>query len=955
MKQEKESPLPANQSGVRPLALLTVKIPLVGRDRELSVIDGCMQVLREGQGTLILVEGTTGIGKSELMRTVSTQAGKGGITLTAGRCYERGITPPYGPWREILGQLAAKYTESTPSLPEALGGQAPAFSFNELAELACGYLRKVGSVNPVLVLLDDIHWADQESLDLLEHITRRLDRTAALIVAAYRAEEIDRGSLAHLLPPLQRDRPVTKIALTPLDEAAARQLVGCCGLDSAPALADYLYQRSGGIPLYLIELLKDWLERNRLAPTEDGQWLPPEEGVPVPTFLEQIFTQRIVRLHPDVAELLEVAAVVGEAWPLAVVEGVLGWPEDRLLGALEAALDASLLRDITGPDERYRFAHGLIQEMLYTKLIHRHRRRLHGRVASILEDERNAAYKSDESLAYHYTAAGYWPQATTYNIAAADAAHQQYANHAALKLYRQAAEALARDPMAADLATCVALYCKKGDAHMVLNQKDEAKAAFSQMLKTAQAAGDAVAECRALCALSTINQWQYRFSEAHRNAKGALALAEKSESPEAIVATHLNYAHLSIVEGHLLKAFPHVEAVERLAIGDAWRRERGRGMYLAALLAIFRGDYEMAQGYSSQAGDLAHESRDFLAMGGSSFGLGLALGEQAKYTQARLALQAGLKAAEDSGEIHYYAKLQNLMGWLHNLVGDYEAALRWNQQALESSRRVDVRGIIEAECYSLLNIATDELSLGHIARAEQRLSEFEALLPRAQYSRWRYFNRYLLFLAELALANDEAEVAQKWAREAYDFASMHNACKNMARSKLLEGRALLTLHKPEATEPLREALQRADEITHPVLRWQTRLYLYQALAASGENAASLITEANQQLQAILTEIDDIHWKTCLEATEPVQQLRAAGSTTENRTEKESPTGLTLREVEVLRWVADGATNQMIARKLYISVKTVNTHVRSILRKTQSDNRAAAAAFAVRHELIMPKS
>jgi DNA-binding CsgD family transcriptional regulator len=310
---------------------------------------------------------------------------------------------------------------------------------------------------------------------------------------------------------------------------------------------------------------------------------------------------------------------------------------------------------------------------------------------------------------------------------------------------------------------------------------------------------------------------------------------------------------------------------------------------------------------------------------------------------------------ENAGEVHYYAKLQNAMGWLHNLVGDYETALHWDQQALETSRRTDVGGLVEAECYSLLNIATDELCLNHIAHAEQRLAEFEALLPRAEYSRPRYFNRYLIFLAELALANDEPEAALTRAHEACDFAETHSFRKNMARGKLLAGQALLLSDKPGAAELLSQAQKIADEIAHPALGWQTRLYLSQALAASDKNAASLVEEANQQLQAILTGIDDLHWKACLKATKPIQQLRAASSIAENRTEKELPANLTSREIEVLRWIADGATNQMIASQLYISVKTVNTHVQSILRKTRSDNRAAAAAFAVRHGFIAPKS
>jgi DNA-binding CsgD family transcriptional regulator len=292
------------------------------------------------------------------------------------------------------------------------------------------------------------------------------------------------------------------------------------------------------------------------------------------------------------------------------------------------------------------------------------------------------------------------------------------------------------------------------------------------------------------------------------------------------------------------------------------------------------------------------------------------------------------------------------MGWLHNQVGDYETALRWGQQALETSRRT---GLIEAECYGLLNIAADELGLDRIARAEQRLGELEALLPRAEYSRARYYSRYLGLLAETALRNEEPVAAATRAAEAADFAQRHGFRKNVARARLVAGQALLATEPREAASALRDAMRLSDEIGHGALRWQARVYLSQALAAIGDDGSALVAEANHQLGEVLSGLEDRRWKACLEATEPVRYLRAAsaGLAGERRVRGMSPAGLTAREIEVLRMVARGDTNQMIAYELSISVKTVNTHVENILRKTKSGNRAAAAAFAISRRLAGP--
>ena len=257
-----------------------------------------------------------------------------------------------------------------------------------------------------------------------------------------------------------------------------------------------------------------------------------------------------------------------------------------------------------------------------------------------------------------------------------------------------------------------------------------------------------------------------------------------------------------------------------------------------------------------------------------------------------------------------------------------------------------------------MNVVTDELSLGHIARAEQRLGEFETLLARAEYSRPRYYNRYLLLLAEIALANDEPQAALTHARKALEFAGRNIFPKNAARAKLLEGRALISLQDPDAAQPMRAAMAIADQIGHCGLRWQTRLYLYLALDAAGESDRTLIEEATRQIDEIGAGLKDPHWRACFEATAAVRESREAWSAAEGGPEAVAatrPAGLTPREVEVLSLIAVGDTNQMIAFELRISVKTVDTHIQNILRKTESGNRAAATAFAISHGLVRADS
>jgi ATP/maltotriose-dependent transcriptional regulator MalT len=342
-------------------------------------------------------------------------------------------------------------------------------------------------------------------------------------------------------------------------------------------------------------------------------------------------------------------------------------------------------------------------------------------------------------------------------------------------------------------------------------------------------------------------------------------------------------------------------------------------------------------------------------LGGAYFRLGMARTELGRYEQARQALQMGFDHAEESGDRHNLARLLNTLGGLHAELGDTEAALRYHQQALEVSHHGATGRVAEAECYALINLATDELRAGHVDAAEAHLRAFEPLLDHGTYSRFRYLNRYQLVQAELALLRADYAAARRWSEEAKALAAAKEVPKNLAKSCVLQGRALLALgHAGEAADLLRQGLATADQLAHGALRWQARLWLGQAYTAlrRPDAAADLYRQAQDQVQALASALDDERLRACFLASPLMHELQAsAAAVTAPPTKPVYPAGLTAREVEVLRLVARGETNLAIAKALFISVKTVDAHMVSILGKTACANRAAAAAFALRHGLV----
>jgi DNA-binding CsgD family transcriptional regulator len=359
--------------------------------------------------------------------------------------------------------------------------------------------------------------------------------------------------------------------------------------------------------------------------------------------------------------------------------------------------------------------------------------------------------------------------------------------------------------------------------------------------------------------------------------------------------------------------------------------------------------------------ETAMQSGDALALTGSHWVLGFVLIERGEYARARRAIQAGLDYAQHSGESHYLAKLLNLMGFVHLEAGDTEGALHWDALALETCRQPDIERNWEAECYTLLNLATDELGNGHILRAEEYRREVEAILPQAQMSRFRFLNRYYLLCAEVALARNEPEPALLAIKEAAELAQAKGVTKNVIKSLLLEGQALLLLKRPEeAARCLREAVALADEIDHNSLRWKSRLRLAQLYAILGRANADLFEQAQDLVNTIASHLDDDKMRTSFLSSPLVIELMANAksalrSVVEEQPEAaqavEFPAGLSAREVDVLRLVAQGATNRQIADTLMISVKTVNAHMTNILNKIGCDNRTAATTFALQHGLV----
>ena len=307
--------------------------------------------------------------------------------MLTGACYDLTNTPPYGPWLDLFDACA--FDQGLPPPPAAFAegrlervtDQAALF-----AEVRT-FFAALAATRLALLLLEDLHWADPASLELLRHLAPRLRHWPILLLVTYRGDELTRRHpFAVQLPALVREAEGLRLDLRRLDAAALRALVAARyrlpAADEARLVA-YLDQHAEGNPLFTTELLRALQEEALLRPADDGWTLGALDRVVLPPFLRHVIDRRIARLGEATRLPLAIAAVIGQEVPLALWAEVAGLDDEALLTIVERAVDAHLLE--ADPDgRRVRFVHALTREALYESVLPPRRRIWHRRVGEAL-------------------------------------------------------------------------------------------------------------------------------------------------------------------------------------------------------------------------------------------------------------------------------------------------------------------------------------------------------------------------------------------------------------------------------------------------------------------------------------------------------------------------------------------------------------------------------------------
>ena len=811
----------ANASAVTALPAAAAANPLdrlasdvfVGRDREVAALRGAVDAVISGQGRIVLLVGEPGIGKTRTSEELATYAGLRGAHVLWGRCYEGEGAPTYWPWVQIvrsyvrerdpaallseMGGGASAIADVVSEVRERLPGLQPAAPMGaeearfRLFDNLTSFFKNAGRQRPLVLILDDLHWADKPSLLLLQFLARELAGSRILVIGTYRDVELGRKHpLADALAELARPEQSSRVLLRGLEEKdVARFIELSAGREPPASLVSAVYRETEGNPFFMNEVVRLLAADGRLDDAKtSGTW-----SVAIPQGIREAVGRRLNHLSEDCNQALTVASVIGREFELPLLEKVVDLGADRLVEVLDEALAGRVIQEMPDAPGRYRFSHALVRETLHGELNTTRRVRLHRKIGETLEalhPERREAYLA--ALAHHFAegahAGGDVDKAIAYSRRAGERATALLAHEDAIPHYERALQML-------DL----------------------------------QGGADEQQRCDVLLALAWAQHYGGDVEEAIRALDQAIPIARKLGEPRrfALVAASYGYAEFARNLGK-----PHAGAValleEALAqLGDGDSAERVQATIQLALQLWLGDTADRAKGLFEEAAEAARRIGDKAGLVDALFNYAFGLWRADEDERRGVVIDEMLALAEETGSPDRIVLARN-QRFHHSFgTGDFEACRR-EDAAIEElgSRTQNARAMY----WYHLHQATWALVEGDLEKGERLAnqtlaygsrvwSEVAVQMYGAQLAYLRYFQGRLEELVALLDAGAAQHPQPAWrAAACWAHASLGNeeAARRYLAPLVEDDFAAMPLdgNWPAGMTLLAQALYEIDETEH---------------------------------------------------------------------------------------------------------------------------------------------
>ncbi len=986
------------------MSTASVSPVLIGRAREMELLESALNATKLAEGHCVLISGEAGIGKSRLTAETSFRAQAANFTTLKGYCSEQDVSYPYGPWvdalraflaplnatdvEQVLGAYAPVLISLLPELPLLLPSVLPIPPLDPTAEkyrlfdTLARLFASLSVAHPLLIILEDLHWSDELSLELLHFCVRRIAPHPILILGTYRDDEAFPG-LSHQLVDLQREGRVDEIKLaplTPLEVGSMVQAILQTGGSLSPDWLASLMSLTEGIPYFVEEMTKS-LAQSGLPPQ---QW----DSQQIPASLQHAIRQRVDNLTEETRHVLSLASVIGERFDFSLLQEITAEDEQSLMRMLKEMITAQLV--IEQSADQFSFRHALTRQVIYGDMLLRERKKMHQMIGDVLE---HFVGKKDNApvapLAYHFYQAGEWQKALEYSQQAGEKALALYASREALVHFSHAIEAVKQ------LGIPIPLPSLRGraQARSILGDFEGAKADYEHMIKLARHVDNQPGEWQALFDLGYA--WQPRdLQQAGKYLQEALLLARKMDDP---ITLGLSLNRLG--NWYFFRSLPHealplhrqafeiyqrpgdrrgmAQTLEYLGIASYGVGDVLQGVdYYAQAIPIMRelddrpglvraleflsmrarldtevlGEVNLSQlaSYSEQAYEIAH-SFDWREGEGEALSrTAICCIKAGEYQRGLDLLEQARKLGEEINHRHLLTSVHFLLGDLFLGMLDLGQAREHLELAFNLGQQVGAMQLIKS---ALPPLVSTYILQNELPRAQTVMAVFSPPGNITDIESASVFERLVWSSqAELELALEHAERALEITERL--ISSAHNLAQfgpyAIPWLSQIRAQALSALGRTrEAAAELVGAQATVRAWGELPLGWRLHADLGKVYLMQKRR-----TDAEEEFHTARRIIKEIAGH-CAEGAPRENFLRQALSTmpaehelTRLQATKKEYSGLTVREREIATLIAQGKSNREIAEELFISEKTSERHVANILSKLGFNARTQIAAWVV---------
>ena len=809
-----------------------INIPFINRNQETALLKKSFKKAVKNGPVMVAVTGEAGIGKTRLFKHFYQSIVKEKPLLLKARCAPYGQSTALFPLKRMFRSYFHLYEKDSneqikSKIQRKLKGIQPTISLDHLFDLFSGdvkniedsqftvewekkalfkairnVLAAISKNKPMIMHINDMQWADTSTREFLRFLIQSPKKIPVFVICMGRSE-----------PDLwftgASELPVEIIRLNALSEKEAtdlfRSVLNTGGLDTD--VFKEIVSKAGGNPLFLVEM-GEALKRQELDVCDALKCTikAPVRTIEMPDSIHGILATRLDALRPDVKHLVQLAAVIGEAFSYDLLER-LAEQKKNLFDVLEEAVKEGVLEPIASNHiQQYQFRQPLMQETAYHSLLRRDRRRYHQLAGHAIETlyKRNLHTKIG-LLAHHFYKAANWSKALGYTLEAIKQARYSYACQEVLTNIDRALDIISKGRWEHSTVKILDLLMRKGKMLFCMGQLEAAQTIFKQVLSEAGRSGDSKTEAEALFRLGWISFYTHQPRPSQALLAKAIHLCQQNDFPEILLKATGFLGFVYAVMGDLEEAEHLLK--KAFDLGGHLDKSEGKAWSLVNLARYYNwtGEFEKTLKLCRQLGILNQKIRSPYFRILLYFIQGSAFGALGRIEKAKQQLKAGLKQLEGVDDRFWRPRFLNTLGWVHAENGEFQDAVNLNDHSLEEALHLGDPEVIHN---AQINLGENYLALDNLSEAKEILERVWREIKKSgiSYTRWRYKTRLFIAMGELYGRLGDTKKGLAFIRNAMTLARKSKAKKHLAIAHLAKSR-LLSQRRPDLIRmSLEEAL-----------------------------------------------------------------------------------------------------------------------------------------------------